>query len=87
MPGGGDVEDLVRAAADVDDLLPVEDGVPGAVGGRRTLGFAGAAEVLDVEVLDIGAEVGEAPGDMVVVADDDEGGAGEGDAGDVEGFR
>ena len=41
--------------------------------------------MLDVDVLDVGAEVGEAPGDVVVVADDDEGSAGEGDSGDVEG--
>ena len=40
--------------------------------------------MLDVDVLDSGAEVGEAPGDVVVVADDDEGNAGEGDSGDVE---
>ncbi len=40
--------------------------------------------MFDVDVLDGGAEVGEAPGDVVVVADDDEGNAGEGDAGDVK---
>ena len=40
--------------------------------------------MFDVDVLDFGAEVGEAPGDVVVVADDDEGCAGERDAGDVE---
>jgi hypothetical protein len=47
-------------------------------------GGTGAAGVFDVDVLDGGAEVGEAPGYVVVVADDDEGNAGEGDAGDVE---
>jgi hypothetical protein len=40
--------------------------------------------VFDVEVLHIGSEVGEPPGDVVVVADNDEGRAGESDAGDVE---
>jgi hypothetical protein len=40
--------------------------------------------VFDVDVLDGGAEVGEAPGYVVVMAYDDEGHAGEGDAGDVE---
>ena len=43
-----------------------------------------AADVLDVDVLDFGAEVGEAPGYVLVVADDDEGDAGERDSGDVE---
>ena len=62
----------------------MEDGVPGAVGGFVFGGVAGAAGVLDVDVLHVGAEVGEAPGDVVVVADDDEGDAGKGDAGDVE---
>ena len=47
-------------------------------------GGAGAAGVFDVDVLDGGAEVGEAPGDVVVVAGDDEGNAGEGDSGGVE---
>ena len=81
MLGGGDVEGDVGAAADVDDLGVVEDGLPGAVGGlelgssRRCRGGARC------RVLDVGAEVGEAPGDVLVVADDDEGNAGEGDAG------
>ena len=82
--GGGDIEDDVGAVADVDDLALVEEGVPGAVGGLVLGGGAGAAGVLDVEVLHVGAEVGEAPGDVVVVADDDEGIAGEGDSGGVE---
>ncbi len=83
--GAGDVEDDVFAAADVDGLVMVEDGVPGAVGGLVLGGAGGAAGVFDVDVLDVGAEVGEAPGDVVVVADDDEGSAGERDSGDVEG--
>ena len=40
--------------------------------------------MFDVDVLDLGAEVGEAPGYVLVVADDDEGDAREGDSGDVE---
>ena len=70
--------------ADVDDFALVEEGVPGAVGGFVLGGGAGAAGVFDVDVLHVGAEVGEAPGDVVVVADDDEGIAGEGDSGGVE---
>ncbi len=73
MFGGGDVEDDVFAAFDVDGLLKAEDWVPGAVVGFEFGVGAGAAEVFDVDVLDFGAEVGEAPGDVVVVAGDDEG--------------
>jgi hypothetical protein len=40
--------------------------------------------MLDVDVLNVGAEVGKAPGDVVVVAYDDEGNSGKGDACDVE---
>lgn len=83
--GEADVEGEVGVAADVDRLRAVEDGAPAAVGGLELLLRPGAAEVLDVEVLDVGAEVGEPPGDVGVVADDDEGGAGKGDAGDMEG--
>ncbi len=42
------------------------------------------ADVFDVDVLDFGSEVGEAPGYVVVVADDDEGHAGKRDSGDME---
>ena len=82
--GGGDVEDDVLASANVDGLLLMEDGVPGVVGGLVLGGFAGASGVLDVDVLDLGSEVGEAPGDVGVVADDDEGNSGERDSGYVE---
>ena len=67
----------------------VSDG--GGGGARRRRGIwnsesvAVEAGAFDVEVLDVGAEVGEAPGDVVVVADDDEGRAGKGDSGYVEG--
>ena len=40
--------------------------------------------MLDVDVLNVGTEVGEAPGDVVVVADDDEGRTGERYSGDVK---
>jgi hypothetical protein len=46
--------------------------------------LAGAAEVLDVDVLDVGAHGGEAPGDMGVAAGEDEGQSWQGEAGDVE---
>ena len=84
MLRGGDVDRYIFAALDVDGLLLVEDRVPGAVGRFVLGGGAGAAGVLNVEGLDLGAEVGEAPGDVGVVADDDEGDAGERDSGDVK---
>ncbi len=68
------------------DSTGVEDGLPGSVGGAELLVLPGAAQGFDVDVLDVGAEVGKAPGDVRVVADDDEGEAGDGDAGDVEGL-
>jgi len=77
---GDDIEGFVLAAFDVDDFLLVKDGVPGAVGGFVFI----AAYVFDVDVLDLGAEVGEAPGYMLIVSDDDERNAWEGDSGDVE---
>jgi len=84
VTGGGDIDGYIFGAFDVDDLASVEEGLPHAVL-RLVLGSgAGAAGVFDVDVLDGGAEVGESPGDVVVVADDDEGNAGEGDSGDVE---
>ena len=84
MLGGGEFEGDVFAAADADEFFGAEDGVPGAVGGLEVSASAGAAGSFDVDVLDVGAEVGESPGDVVVVPDDDEGGSGEGYAGDVE---
>ena len=85
MQGGGDVEDDVFAAADVDGFALMEERMPVAVGGLE-LGAGGCeADAFDEEVLDVGIEVGEAPGDVVVVAYDDEGRAGDGDSGDVEG--
>src|SRR4029078_7346361 len=43
-----------------------------------------ATDPLEVEVADVGAEVGEAPGAPLVVTDDDARQPGEGEAGDVE---
>ena len=43
--------------------------------------------MFDEDVLHVGAEVGEAPGDVSVVADDDEGHTGKRDSGGVEVFR
>ena len=84
VPGGGDVEDDVFAVADVDDFFLMEECLPVAVGGLVVTAGGGGADVLDGDVLDVRAEVGEAPGDVIVVADDDEGDAGERDAGYVE---
>ena len=82
--GGEDVEGDVAAGADADELGVVGDGGPGVVG-VLVLGVGAVfAEVLDEDVLDVGAGVGEAPGDGGVASDDDEGDAGEGEAFDVE---
>ena len=59
-------------------------GCQSPVGVRNSWEPVFAAEGFEIEVLDVGAEVGEAPGYVLVVADDDEGEAGDGDAGDVE---
>ena len=82
--GSGDVEEDVFVAFDVDDLQSMEEGLPGAGGGLVLGGGTGAAGVLDCDVLHGGAEVGEAPGNVCVVADDDEGGSRKRDAGDME---
>ena len=82
--GAEDIEDDVFAAADVDGLGVVEDGVPGAVGGLEFARGSVGAGAFYVDVLYVGAEVGEAPGDVVVVSDDDEGRAGESDSCYVE---
>ena len=78
--GGEDVEGDVAAGTDADELGVVGDGLPGVVGALVLGGGAGFAEVFDEDVLDVGAGVGEAPGDGGVAADDDEGNAGEGEA-------
>ena len=84
MLGGRNVEEDVFVGFDVDGFAIMEERFPGAVLGLVLGGGAGAADVFDVDVLDFGSEVGEAPGYVVVVTDDDEGDAGKGDAGDVE---
>ncbi len=81
---GGDVDDYVFVAFDMDDFTIVEERLPGAVLRLVLCGGASASNVFDVDVLNGGAEIGESPGDVVVVAGDDEGDAGKGDAGDVE---
>ncbi len=78
--GGEGVEGDVAAGAHVDDFGVMGDGGPGVVGALVLGGGAGFAEVLDEDVLDVGAGVGEAPGVGGVAADDDEGNAGEGEA-------
>ena len=50
----------------------------------RTAAVVVGVWAFDVEVLDIGEGVGQAPGDVLVVADDDAGCAGEGGAADLE---
>jgi hypothetical protein len=84
VAGGEDLEVDGALAFDLDGFGEVDDELPGVASGEEFLCGAGAAGGFDVDVLDVGAEVGEAPGDVVVVADDDEGKAGDGDAGGVE---
>src|SRR5579875_1222904 len=50
---------------------------------RRKI-LASVVELLDVEVFDIGAEIGKAPGDALIMTDDHVRHAGQGDAGNVE---
>ena len=50
------------------------------------MGIVGV-DLLDVEVLHVGADVGHAPGDAIVVAHDHAGNAGEAEAGDVPARR
>ena len=50
----------------------------------RRLVLSVGVESLDVNVFDRRADIGEAPGDALVVSDDHVGHAGQGDAGDVE---
>ncbi len=83
--GERDVEDNVLAAADVDDFCLIGYRAPGAVGGLVLGSGGGAPGVFDVEVLHVGAEVGKAPGHVVVMAGDDEWHAGESDPCSVEG--
>ena len=72
---------LVGAAGDLDDLL--RGSVTGCQVAVAQVGVAD--DPLEVEVGDVGAEVGEAPGDVGVVADDDPGHAREGETADVIG--
>jgi hypothetical protein len=86
--GEEDVEGEVAPSADVDDFGLVLGEGPGAVGvlelGLGAVVFTRIAEMLDDDILNVGAGVGEAPSDELVAACDDEGNAGEGEAGDVE---
>ena len=59
-------------------------GCQGAVSGLELFRRAGIAGGFYVKVLDVGTQVGEAPGKVLVVADGDEGGSGKGNAGGVE---
>jgi hypothetical protein len=74
--GEGDV----AAACDLDRLVAFR---------QRQIAIATAigvsADLFEVEVADIWAKVGEAPGNALVVPDHDAGQAGEGEAGDVKG--
>src|SRR5699024_4278569 len=97
-PDGGDrVEDVgddrpVRGLAhrDLDVLAPGDLDRLGAHV-QRHVGVAAQhavpVDVLQVEVGDVGVQVGDAPRDVLVVADDDAGQAGEGEPADVERAR
>ena len=75
-----DLQHEVVAAAHLDRLGAQLERL-----GLAVLDPVGALDLLEIEVGDVGAEVGEAPRDVGVVADDHAGNAGEGEAGDVEG--
>jgi hypothetical protein len=69
---------------DVNDFRLMEDILPGSIWGEELFRSSGAAKLLDIDVLNVGAEIGESPGDVVVVSHDDEREAREGDSSDVE---
>jgi hypothetical protein len=81
---GRNIQNDIFVAFDVDDLTVVEEGMPGAVLRFVLSCGAGAVSVFDVDVLNGGSKVGEAPGDVVVVACDDEGQTRKRDSSDVE---
>ena len=80
VTGGQNVERNVGLAFDVDDFLPMQRIPPS---GRRFV-LALIVELLNKNVFDGRADVGEAPADTLVVADNHEWRARQGDAGDVE---
>ena len=72
--GGFDIDDDIAAAAYVDGFAIDGERMPCGV---EALVVALAVELLGVEILHVGVERGESPGDVLVVAGDDEGQAGE----------
>src|SRR5690606_20491411 len=83
VDGGGHAQRVVGAAVDADGLGPAVERDPLPV---PQVG-AVVVDALEVEVDDVGAEVGQPPGEVGVVADDDAGHAGEVEARDVEGAQ
>jgi len=81
VAGGAHGQPHVAQAADANRLLDDFGRPPLAVDlvARRVV----RVEALDIYVLDVGEGVGDAPGAVVVVADDDAGHAGQGEAADV----
>ena len=79
--GQGDI----LAAVDLDDLL--DEGHVAPLAHVLVLVGVVGVDLLDVEVLHVGADVGDAPGDAVVVADDDAGDAGEAETGHIPAGR
>ena len=80
MSGELHVERNVFAAADFDDLVVHAERLPLRV---QILKVSLAVQLLDVEVLHVGVERGESPGDVLVVAGDHERHSGQRDPGSV----
>ncbi len=78
------IQRCVQPATDTDGLGMVDGQRPGAVGALVLGAVARAAQVFHAQILDIGAQVGHAPGDVRVTAHDHEGHAGQREAGHVE---
>src|SRR5208337_4591535 len=81
MLGGLDVDDDIAAAAYVDRFAIDSERMPCGI---KPLVVAFAVKLLGVEILYIGQQRGVTPRDMLVVPGNDEGKAGERDAGGVK---
>ena len=77
----GNLQVFVRQAFDVDRLVDDLRLRPRAL--HAILIRRGRIKRLNVKILNVGAVIGEAPGDAVVVADDDHGGTGQGEPFDI----
>ena len=79
MPGGADRQPDRCVAAHLDHLFPRHEG--GAAVGSQIAGRVCRIDLLDEQILDIAGRCREAPGNAVIVPDDNQGDAGDGAAG------